>query len=363
MTTILEYLQTLIEFYPATNQQAHVRELLEYCAHELDQSGSFKDVKIHEINGVHSLTASTQGTQKPKVLLQAHVDVVPADESSRSVKQLSPAEIGGRGVYDMLFGAACYLYFVQQHRDELSKLDFGLMLTGDEEAGGFDSAESLIKLGYCGDVCILPDAGNGFGDLSVAAKGIYNFDFMVNGKAHHGSRPWEGDNAADKLVRALTDLGVVFDASSRQNSTLTISRLEAGDADNKGPGLAKARLDIRYKDQADLKRIKDELEKLYKKYDAEALNLTYGSDYQLDIDVPLVRSFVELYAEHVGKAVTFSQAYGSSDARFFAEAGVPVIMLRPEGSGAHADDERVNVNEIEKCYKLIEDYLMRVAKT
>ena len=41
------------------------------------------------------------------------------------------------------------------------------MLTGDEELGGFNGVGYLVEEGYLAEVCILPDAGEGFGDLSI----------------------------------------------------------------------------------------------------------------------------------------------------------------------------------------------------
>lgn len=361
MEQILAHIDSLVGFYPATNQQEHVAGLIEYCLGILKQSRGFEDASKITNGGVNSLYASSQGTNRPKVLLQAHIDVVPAGIELRTM-QIANNRLIGRGVFDMLYATACYLTFVERHQEDIPLLDFGIMLTGDEEIGGMHGANYLVELGHGTDICVLPDAGLGFGDLNAAAKGVYNFKLVVNGKAHHGARPWEGDGAANKLVRLLSDLLKEFDSSSRDNSTLTVAMLSAGDADNKGPAQASARLDIRYSDKEDLARIKHAVERLLKKYNAHIEDLQLASDYQLNVQNPLVRQFIELYETHAGKPVSFSKAHGSSDARFFAARDIPVIMLRPKGGGGHGDEEWISINEIEKFYKLLEDYIMKAAR-
>lgn len=358
--SIIKHLQQLVSFYPATSEQQNVLELLKYCKQQLEQTGSFKDLEIVCNNDHYSLVASTTSTTTPILLCQAHVDVVPADPADRLIRQEGDT-LRGRGVYDMLFGTACYLHFVQKHAEKLDSLNLGIMLTGDEEIGGFYGAQALLDEGYGADVCILPDAGHGFGDVNQSAKGVYNFDITVNGKAHHGSRPWEGDGAANKLVALLTDLDAAFDTSDHDNSTMTITQLHGGDSVNKGPAQASAHIDIRYKDKPDLHRIQQVVKRLCRTHSAEVSNLLIGDDYQLDLKNSHVTSFVELYESHVGRPLTFGKAHGSSDARFFASKNIPVIMFRPDGGGAHSDNEHLSVSSLQKFYSVLEKYIFKTA--
>lgn len=359
--TILKHLEALVNCYPVSSNQAAVKNALEYCGNVLRETGSFKDVKMHVFDDVRSLTASTRGTKRPKVLLQAHIDVVPAPATMQKLR-VKGDQLKGRGVFDMLFAAACFLAFVEAQSDQLADLDLGLMLTGDEELGGFAGVGALIEAGYGCEVCILPDAGNGFGDLNVAAKGVFSFDLRVKGKAHHGARPWEGDGAANKLVLLLHEILKIFDDSTRENSTLTITRLAGGDADNKGPSETVAHLDIRYRDNKDYQHIRKHVTRLAKQYGAVLERIDFADDYQLDIENTYVKDFLKLYEQHTGAPITHEKAHGSSDARFFSAKGMPVIMLRPEGSGAHGDEETLSLSSLMKFYDLIEEYILKTAK-
>lgn len=362
MRRILDHLQELVAIYPCTKDQADVKNALEYCQRVLEATDKFPDIQLHTDADYHSLTASTTGTKKPKLLLQAHIDVVPCNQPPTLTVDKTSQTLTGRGVYDMLYATACYLAFIEEHAGELDQLDFGLMLTGDEEIGGFHGVEYLLKQGYGAEISFLPDAGEGFGDLSIAAKGVYNFDLVVKGRSHHGSRPWEGDGAGNKLIYLVHELLDAFDESDHHNSTMTVTRMECGDCNNRGPDTALAHLDIRYKDLDDFQRIEKVLATLCDTYDAEVHSLVTADNVALDTSHPHIQEFIELYEKHHGKPVTQSKAHGGSDARFFAALGIPVILIRPDGFGAHGDDETLSLPSLEKFYHLLEDYILQTTK-
>ena len=351
-----KYLQQLVEFYPVSSNQANVLQLLKYVKSKLKFHGM--QVKLIQNNGVNSLYASTSASKHSKVLLQAHVDVVPGEDQKFKKHD---GRFYGRGVYDMLFATACYLKLLDDLEKTIVNYDIALMLSGDEEVGGFNGVLPFLEDGYTTDICILPDAGNNFGGLNISAKGISTHSIRVHGKSHHGSRPWEGDGAASKIVHFLSDVENIFDTSSKENSTMTISKINAGSADNQGPAYADTVLDIRYKDKADLSRIKSELDTILQKYSGEITNVIEGDDYKLDTGNINVENFIELYQEHFGKPIEFTKAYGSSDARFFSKLGMPVIMLRPDGNGAHGDNEWISESSVESFYKLLKEYVINTA--
>lgn len=351
------YLQTLVSFYPESAQQEHVGALLAYVRKQLVRHNL--KTQALSYNGVHSLYAHPTGKKHSKLLLQAHVDVVPGHEQ---VFSQTDTMYKGRGVYDMLFAAACYLHLLDELGDDVHKLDLGIMLSGDEELGGFNSVESFLADGYTADVCLLPDAGNGFGTLSIGAKGIYGCTVRIRGTAHHGSRPWEGDGAAIKLVHFLHDLDAAFGTASEQSSyTVTVAKLAAGDADNRGPGYADASLDVRYLRATDLLTVKETLTDLLSRYDGEILSVTEGSNFELDHQHPHIKRFTDLYEKHHGSELSFMTAHGSSDARFFTEKQIPVIMMRPDGGGAHGDNEWISKQSTAAFYELLKEYVLEVA--
>ena len=215
---------------------------------------------------------------------------------------------------------------------------------------------------YTCDVCILPDAGEGLGTMSIAAKGIYDIGVRANGVAHHGSRPWEGDGAASKLVAFLSELGTAFDTASHDDSTYVVSQLKAGNsAYNQAPAEAFAGIDIRYKNTDDFVRIKEILDTLCQKYNVDIIFENAGRNYALDIDLPIVQEFIGFYKSHMGKQIEFITSHGSSDARFFDDKGIPVIMLRPDGGNAHGDGEWLSYSSWQQFHQMLSDYIDKTA--
>lgn len=351
-----KYLQKLVSFYPISSRQDNILQLLKYVQKHFDNHKLH--TKILKYNGVYSLHASTRQSKHSLVLLQGHIDVVPAEGQPFSVRD---GRFYGRGTYDMLFAAACYMKLCDDLSDRLHEYDIGFMLSGDEEIGGFNGVGKFLEDGYTSDICILPDAGEGYGSMNIGAKGVSAHSIRIHGKSHHGSRPWEGDGAASKLVHFLAEAEDVFDESDRGNSTMTIAMLSAGHADNQGPSYADVTLDIRYKDKPDLSRIKQSINKLLKKYDGEITRLVEGDDYQLDLSNKFVTSFIDLYKEHSGQEITLTKAHGSSDARFFSALGTPVIMIRPDGGGAHGDNEWISIESVGRFYELLKEYIVKTA--
>lgn len=350
-------LEKLMSFYSVTSDQNAVARLLDYVENRLLARGI--TVERFNRNGINSLYASTLGTRKSKVMLQGHIDVVPGEQPFHR----DESKIYGRGSYDMLFGTASFLQLIDG-LDNIRSYNLSMLLTGDEEAGGTNGVRSLLDdPGFDADICILPDAGEGIGSMNIAAKGTIHAQIQVNGRSHHGSRPWEGDGAAGKLINLLVELTAEFDNSDRFNSTITISQLSAGTtALNQGPSTAQAGFDIRTKDTIDTTRIQKALHRILKKYDAEIVYQHNGHGYDLDTQNPLVASFVKIYSDQTDQPIRFTKAHGSSDARFFDEKGIPVIMFRPDGGGAHGDNEWLSIPAWEKFHEVLTAYVLTTAR-
>lgn len=354
---MLNELQTLVNFHSVTNDQGAVSQLLDYVEGKLALKGLKVERLEHE--GVHSLYASTNGQKHAKVMLQGHIDVVPGGEEFGQVGDT----ITGRGCFDMLFGTASFLTLIAGI-DDIHQYDISILLTGDEEIGGLNGTKAALDtMGYTCDICVLPDAGEGLGTMSTSAKGLFNLKFRANGRSHHGSRPWEGDGAASKLVAFLAELGAAFDTTSHNNSTFVVSQLQAGNqALNQGPAEAYAGVDIRYKDADDFARIRKNLNILMNKYNVDILEEEVGRNFSLAVDAPLVQQFIQVYKSHVGRPIECIKAHGSSDARYFDDINIPVIMFRPDGGNAHGDGEWLSYESWQKFQTILEHYVLQTAK-
>lgn len=317
-------------------------------------------VRMHNSQGWPSLVASTRQSKYSKLMLQAHMDVVPAFDNAFSLTERN-GKLYGRGVYDMKFAAACYLQLAEDLKDELDKYDFGIMLTSDEEVGGENGVGYLLDQGYSADVCILPDGGNDWA-IETGCNGVWMVELLAKGKAAHGSRPWEGDNAIEKLMDALTQIRSIFGECKPHAHSLTIGQISGGEAINQVPGSAKATLDIRFVDQQDFSILRKDVESVTKAAGVQLETIVYTQNCNTDTKDPYVASFIKAAEEIRGVPMETCHSFGSTDARYFSQHNIPTIVIRPVGGGHHSDEEWIDKSSLEQFYEVLKAYVIQEAR-
>lgn len=317
-------------------------------------------VNRQESAGFPSLVATTHRTKKPKVLLQAHIDVVTAPEECFRMT-LKGGKVLGRGVFDMKFAAAIFLKIAEDLRENLSDYDFGIMLTSDEEIGGEDGVKALLAKGYGADVCLLPDAGADW-SIETSHKGCWIGRLSAAGMAAHGSRPWEGDNAIDRLVDTLREIRQIFDGQHEDSDTMSINRIAGGAVANQVADKAEATLDMRFVDDTTFERIHGQIQDIVKRNGASVRTERLIHVSRTDTEHPLIVPFLRIAARIHGSELGRVRSLGISDAHFFAERGIPVILSRPEGGCAHGDDEWIGKAGLMKYYLAVKEYVEEVAR-
>ena len=93
-------------------------------------------------DGRKVLYASTRKGKKPALLLNAHLDVVPAiDEEQYELTEPEAGWLGGRGTGDCLGNAVLAARFLIDHAAEF---DAGAIFNSDEEIGG-ETARIMVE--------------------------------------------------------------------------------------------------------------------------------------------------------------------------------------------------------------------------
>lgn len=170
-----------------------------------------------------NVVARIKGTgKKPPLLLNAHLDVVEADETEWSRPPFSgeihDGYVWGRGTIDMKHMAAmsaCTLALLAARKEPLDR-DVIFAGVADEEAGCRRGATYLVEqhpdevraeymLGEVGAFSLY-FLGNTFYPIQVAEKGTCWVEAKITGDAGHGSMP-NPESAVIKLGRALARLG------------------------------------------------------------------------------------------------------------------------------------------------------------
>jgi len=354
-----DILRKLVAFPTITGDQTAAHEAIDYIASFVVARGMH--VERFDSNGYESIVATTHpGEKHPKVLLAAHLDVVPAPDEMFDLR-LEEGRYIGRGALDMKFAIAAYLQVVDNLRDTISDYDLGVMITSDEEDGGKNGVGPLVAEGYAPKVCILPDGGDNW-QIQLSAKGFAYVKIAAYGKQAHGARPWLGDNAILKLMRIIAEVQKLFPKIDASTNTLNVGQLSGGQAPNQVAGYAEATLDIRLVRESDRQKILGDITKICEQHDAEASVTMSGPVCTFDLNNPLIKPFTQLVQEVTGIVVQGSHALGGSDARYFAAKNVPCISLYPTGDGHHSPDEWLDEAAFYQFHEVLERYIQQIAK-
>lgn len=163
--------------------------------------------------GLVGVLPSRSGETTPGLVLQGHVDVVPAgDRTSWTTDpfagRIEGRVLHGRGACDMKAGVAVNLAVVRALRRSGLRLEKPLAVHSvvSEEDGGLGAFATMLR-GHRGEVAVITEPTSG--RLVTATAGALTFEIAVTGLAAHGSTRYEGHSALDAylpLHGALADL-------------------------------------------------------------------------------------------------------------------------------------------------------------
>lgn len=158
--------------------------------------------------GVHSRLWGGGGDAfKPRLLLCGHMDVVRA---SKYELTLNPDgdRIMGRGTGDMKGNDAAMVEAFGRLKDEESANGIGLLLTGDEEIGGFDGARKIVdEGGLRPSLVFIPDGEFNF-DICTSQKAPHHMKFKASSTGGHAARAFRlinPDRLVSETIREIQD--------------------------------------------------------------------------------------------------------------------------------------------------------------
>ena len=305
-------------------------------------------------NGSPSILVTRSDGYAP-VLLMSHIDVVEGPEELFEPR-VSKGNLYGRGSIDDKYAVALSLVLLTKflpHIQNQDVLPFGVLITGDEEIGGANGArKALAELKA--EFCIALDGGS-LGKIVVKEKGILRLKLITRGKSAHGSRPWLGENAVDKLIADYHVLKTHFQKSAPDHwhRTLNLGRIQAGNSINQVPDYAEAIFDIRYTESDDMDALVDKIR-----------SSIQGELVVLKKDPLFIGGqspYLDLLLDITGDAVTGFE-HGASDARFLCEHDIAGIVWGPDGDQSqHTSDEHVNISSLLELYRLLEAFFQKIS--
>jgi acetylornithine deacetylase/succinyl-diaminopimelate desuccinylase-like protein len=355
-------LSKLVARQSTVSNQLERNHAVTYVADYLEKRGMY--VARFEQNGFASLVATTQnGSKTPAVMLNAHLDVVPAPADLFVLKKQGSNFIG-RGVMDMKFAVASYMALVDKLRGELDRYDFGIMITTDEEVGGANGVRWLLEeQGYRPNVALVPDSGENW-QLETFAKGVQWIKLEATGTPSHASRPWEGVSAIERLLHALHDIQALVPRKPKPEDTyLSVGTIKGGTVANQIPTSASAMIDVRTGSAEDHEKMFPAVLAICETYGVQATLVVSDPPCINDPEEPYLKPLLEIVTAVTGKPHETSYSYGATDGRFFSAAGIPCAIIAPEAGGRHTDAEWLSVQGFDQFCEVIEHYVRQVASS
>lgn len=341
MNDTIRLLKELIRFKTVSGRHDEIARCARFIGNFLDDLSL--SWSLLEQNGVPSILVTPEEGFAP-VLLMSHMDVVDGPDEL-FVPFEEDGRLYGRGSIDDKYAVAVSLMLLKKRIEALralglgqSALPFGVLITGDEETGGFDGAASALK-NVKTRFCIALDGGCPE-KIVVKEKGILQLKLISRGVSAHGARPWLGKNAIDGLVDDLAALRglFAFEEEDHWHRTLNVGKIFGGAAVNQVPDLAEASLDIRYTEEDDPDAL------------VARIREAVAGEVVVELKEPLFDGGKSPYLEMLEKAAghaTVGSEHGASDARFLAALGIPGAVWGADGQmSQHSAREYVLISSV-----------------
>ncbi len=346
---ILNTLEWLINFKSVSKDTQETDALLDLIASKMNPNLT---IKKHCFNGFSSLVIANTKEKNFDVVFCVHIDVVPCEKYQFQKKGNT---IYGRGAIDMK-GAVSVCMTLLNHVKTNKKV--ALFITSDEEIDG-NCAKQLVDLYPDIKLAIVPDGGSNF-ELVVEEKGLLQLKLEINTKASHASTPFLGINAITSLYELYQELITKYSLPLNENdykTSITLTKLEGGNAYNQVPSNASMVLDIRYISSDKPKDIIGFIKK--ENPNIQITTITEGSIFATDTNNNKILSYLKSCNEILGYKPKFKKITSTSDAIYFCDKKIPTIIMNPVGGYPHSEKEYVTADSLVLLYKIYEHFLTK----
>ena len=339
----LDLLCQLIRCQPVSADIPAVNRATDTLRRYLDAAGLHTAVETFD--GRDVLFAATRPGKQHRLLLNAHLDVVPPSAPGQFEPTVRDGRLYGRGASDCLGNAVAIAQALIQAGPEA---DAAAFFTADEEIGGSTTA-AMFNAGYrhteLAVVCDIAD----FGLLAVAQKGILVVELTAHGHGGHSATPWCFDNPIATLANALAKLAREWTnptADDAWHDSCTPCILSAGSANNQIPDTATVTLNCRYTTPGDEQRIAERIRTITGLDDLKLVH--HCVPVACDPSAPAIQRLIDaLQQAQPNQPIRQIRMDGATDARHLAAAGLPVAIIGVDGEGCHSACESLRLDTLD----------------
>lgn len=353
METDFDFFIRLLRIPSATGDVAQVNRAVAAMRDWLEGRGVHCALETMP-DGREFLYASVRpGERTPKLLLNAHLDVVPAAPPMFEPR-IEGDRIFGRGTQDCKGNALAVATALAALAG--SGASAGAVFSTDEEEGGATSGAAVARGIRATALAAVMDGGAW--EITYSQKGVASFRLVAKGRGGHSSRPWALDNPIDALFDGWSRLRAAWPAMSDETGhwgdSIAATVVRAGSVHNQVPDTAEMTVNVRFVEPGALPRI----EALLREKSGLAVETLSACDPVVcDADAPALVSLRKAMEAAFGREIPMKRMHGATDARHFAAPGAaPVAIVGIEGGGCHEDGEWASLSSIAAYAGLLADF-------
>jgi acetylornithine deacetylase len=275
----------------------------------------------------------------------------------------------GRGSQDMKGGVAAMVTAAAElARRGLPSGRLVVACVVDEEHASI-GADALVRE-WRADAAIVTEPTDM--QIVVGHKGFEWIEITVHGRAAHGSRPAEGQDAILRLGRVLARLEALDRALQRRTphprlgtGSLHASTIAGGHELSSYPDAATLQMERRTLPGDSLTLGLQEIDEICTSLAREDPSFLAASrqmfarpGYEIPPDHELPVTLSDVLA-HLGIAPTVAGASFWTDAAVLGHAGIPSVLFGPRGAGLHSIEEFVVIEDVLRCRDVLVEAALR----
>lgn len=363
---LVSTIMDMIRIKSVTGNKEEIEKIVNYCKDLF--KGTNAIVKVYEYENISPvLLIANKEVQKYDVMSLGHLDVVPAS-GDMFEPYIKDGNLYGRGSLDMKSWVVVAFKTMMHVLENNLDLSYAIVLSTDEEKGGFGAEAFVEKANIDANIVLDNDVGGDITSIVNKCKNPVFVRIIARGYEAHGSTPWNGVDANERLIQTLSNLRKHYkyfskDGDKPENTwidTMHVAKINGGVADNVISGYAEATIDFRLTETS---RIED-LEKLLSSI------LVDGVTYEIEAssvpvvmkeDNPYIVDYKNFAENILGRKIKFEQTGGATNSRLYANKGSTVIMHSGDGEGIHTIGEYASIESIEKISEIQIRFLDKLA--
>jgi len=347
--SLLELTQALVDHESPSGSEAALADQIEQA---LRHAAHLEVVRVG-----NTVAARTTLNRPTRMVWAGHIDTVP--ENNNLPSRLADGWLWGRGTVDMKSGVAIGVKCAVEISAPIHDVTWIFYDNEEVEAtkNGLGFFAAVHPEWVQGDLAVVGEPTGGV--IEAGCNGTLRVTVTTSGTRAHSARSWMGINAihgVSAVLRILENyeaLTVVVDGLSYREGLNAVG-ITGGVAGNVIPDSCTVTINYRFAPDKSIEDARSHVRAVFEGFDVVVVDAAAAA--KPGLSTPAAQGFMDA----VGGVV--HPKFGWTDVARFSEWGIPALNFGPgDPSLAHADDERVEVAQIESVFQAMRAWLSPAA--